>query len=75
MEASSSTTKIMNVPINPNIDKKRKSNVTSIYSKTLITRKIPVNIKYVGSNIKQTLENIISSEIEGNVLLKGLLNH
>ena len=72
MEASSSTG-IMNVPINPNTDKKHRSNVVGIYSKSLVTRKVPVNIKYVGSNIKQTLENIISSEIEGKCIVEGFV--
>lgn len=72
MEALS-TTEIMNMPINPNKDKKRKTIEIGIYSKTLITRKIPVNIKYVGSNIKQTLENIISSEIEGRCIVEGFV--
>ena len=72
MEASSST-RIMNVPINPDTDKKHRSNVVGIYSKSLVTRKVPVNIKYVGSNIKQTLENIISSEIEGKCIVEGFV--
>lgn len=72
MEASSSTG-IMNVPINPNTDKKHRSNVVGTYSKSLVTRKVPVNIKYVGSNIKQTLENIISSEIEGKCIVEGFV--
>lgn len=72
MEASSST-EIMNVPINLKTDKKHRSNVVGIYSKSLVTRKVPVNIKYVGSNIKQTLENIISSEIEGKCIVEGFV--
>lgn len=69
MEASTST-KITNMPIT---NKNRKSNVIGIYSKMLITRKVPVNIRYIGSNIKQTLENIISSEIEEKCIVEGFV--
>lgn len=42
-----------------------------IYSNVLITRKIPVNIINVGSNIKQTLEKVISLQIEGKCIVEG----
>lgn len=74
MEALASTENMnLPVPINPNVNKKLRENVTGIYSKILITRRIPVNIKYVGSNIKQTLENIISTEIEGKCIVEGFV--
>lgn len=42
-----------------------------VYSNVLITRKIPVNIINVGSNIKQTLEKVISLQIEGKCIVEG----
>ena len=45
--------------------KSRKPAVLGIYSKMLITRRIPLNIINIGANIKQTLEKVIASEIEG----------
>ena len=42
-----------------------------IYSTTLITRRIPVSIVNVGSNIKQTLEKVISLQIEGKCIVDG----
>ena len=44
-----------------------------IYSKILITRKVPLNIIHIGSNIKQTLEKVISSEIEGKCIVEGYI--
>jgi DNA-directed RNA polymerase subunit E'/Rpb7 len=51
----------------------RKTDIVSIYSKVIITRKIHVNIKYVGENIKQTLEKIITSDIEGKCIVEGFI--
>lgn len=65
MEATSSEIKL-NKPI-------RVPNVVSLYSRMLITRKIPINIRYVGSNIKETLEKIISNEIEGKCIVEGFV--
>ena len=44
-----------------------------IYSKMLISRKIPLNIVNIGSNIKQTLEKVIMSEIEGKCIVEGYI--
>ena len=42
-----------------------------IYSAVLITRSIPVNIINIGNNIKQTLEKVIATQIEGKCIVDG----
>ena len=44
-----------------------------IYSKILITKSIPVNIKHIGLNIKELLQKKISSEIEGKCAVEGYI--
>ena len=53
--------------------KYKKPTDISIYTTTLITRKIPINIIHVGKNIKQTLERIIASQIEGKCVVEGFI--
>ena len=53
--------------------KYKKSTDISIYTPTLITRKIPISIIHVGKNIKQTLEKIIASQIEGKCVVEGFI--
>ena len=53
--------------------KPTKPQSVGIYSKILITRKVPLNIIHVGSNIKQTLEKVIASEIEGKCIVEGYI--
>jgi len=53
--------------------KRRRNRSQGIYSKVLITRIISLNIIYIGSNIKQTLEKIISSSIEGKCVVEGFV--
>jgi DNA-directed RNA polymerase subunit E'/Rpb7 len=53
--------------------KYKKSTDISIYTPTLITRKIPISIIHVGKNIKQTLERIIASQIEGKCVVEGFI--
>jgi DNA-directed RNA polymerase subunit E'/Rpb7 len=53
--------------------KYKKSADISIYTPTLITRKIPISIIHVGKNIKQTLEKIIASQIEGKCVVEGFI--
>ena len=53
--------------------KYKKSTDISIYTPTLITRKIPIGIIHVGKNIKQTLERIIASQIEGKCVVEGFI--
>lgn len=45
----------------------------NIYTTTLITRKIPISIIHIGKNIKQTLEKIIASQIEGKCVVEGYI--
>lgn len=53
--------------------KYKKSTDISIYTTSLITRKIPIGIIHVGKNIKQTLEKIIASQIEGKCVVEGFI--
>ena len=53
--------------------KYKKSTDISVYTPTLITRKIPIGIIHVGKNIKQTLEKIIASQIEGKCIVEGFI--
>ena len=53
--------------------KYKKATDISIYTLTLITRKIPISILHVGKNIKQTLEKIIASQIEGKCVVEGFI--
>ncbi len=45
----------------------------SLYNKILISKSIPVHISHVGNNIKETLEKIISLEIEGKCIVEGYI--
>jgi len=45
----------------------------SLYVKNISTKKISVPIKCVGANIKSTLENILSSNIEGKCSIEGYI--
>jgi len=53
--------------------KRRKNRSLGIYSKVLISRNISINIVYIGSNIKQVLEKIISSSVEGKCIVEGFV--
>tara|TARA_B100000902_G_C27288525_1_gene905781 strand:- start:1313 stop:1909 length:597 start_codon:yes stop_codon:yes gene_type:complete len=55
------------------IYKKKSNNTAGIYSNMLITRKVPVSINNVGFGIKETLEKIISSTIEGKCIVEGFI--
>ena len=48
-----------------------KENNIPLFSNALITKKIHVNIQNIGSNIKQTLERMIATEIEGKCIVEG----
>jgi len=43
----------------------------SLYVKNILTKKISIPIKCVGTNIKSTLENILRSNIEGKCSIEG----
>lgn len=45
----------------------------SLYNKILISKSVQVHISNVGNNIKETLEKIISSEIEGKCIVEGYI--
>jgi len=53
--------------------KPNKRRATGIYSSMLITRKIVLSIINVGSNIKQTLENVIAKQVEGRCVVEGFV--
>jgi len=42
-----------------------------IYSKSLFSREVCVSITNIGKNMKETLERIIASEIEGKCIIQG----
>jgi DNA-directed RNA polymerase subunit E'/Rpb7 len=44
-----------------------------LFTPALITKKIHVSIQNIGSNIKQTLERTIASEIEGKCIVEGFV--
>jgi len=50
---------------------KRKKQTVDIFHNTMITKKISVPIHNVGKNIRETLETIISTEIEGKCIAEG----
>jgi len=44
-----------------------------LYNTILINKKIHVGINHVGNSIKETLEKVISSEIEGKCIVEGYI--
>lgn len=52
-------------------NKKRGQPLSSVYSRCLITRSIVLPITAIGKNIKETIENSISSQFEGKCLVEG----
>ena len=49
-----------------------KANKT-IYSKMMITRKIPLNIINIGGDILRTIHKIVSQELEGKCVIEGYI--
>jgi DNA-directed RNA polymerase subunit E'/Rpb7 len=45
----------------------------SIYSRSLITRRISVPIVNIGKNIQQTIEKLIANQIEGKCIVEGYI--
>lgn len=45
----------------------------ALFTNALITKKIHVNIQNIGNNIKQTLEKMIASDIEGKCIVEGFV--
>jgi len=58
-------------PANVVMRNKQKTNDVGIYTECLITRKVPINIIYVGNNLKQTIEKEIASKVEGRCIVEG----
>jgi len=44
-----------------------------IYANSLITRKISINIIYVGNRLQETIEKEISSKVEGKCIVEGFV--
>ena len=53
--------------------RRRKPKPMGIYTGALITRRIALHIVHVGSNLRQTLERIIASEIESRCIVEGFV--
>ena len=47
----------------------------ALFSTALITKKIHVNIQNIGGNIKQTLEKMIATSIEGKCIVEGFVKN
>lgn len=47
--------------------------IDEIYTQALIKKKIPMEFKYVGSEIKQNLEKEIASQVEGKCIVEGFV--
>jgi DNA-directed RNA polymerase subunit E'/Rpb7 len=50
---------------------KSASEKSNLFSNALITKKVHVNIQNIGNNIKQTLEKMVATEIEGKCIVEG----
>lgn len=50
---------------------RKELNLSSVYSRCLITRTIVIPITAIGKNIKQTIENNIASNFEGKCIVEG----
>ena len=44
-----------------------------IYTSSLITRKISINIIYVGNRLQETIEKEVSSKVEGKCIVEGFV--
>ena len=53
--------------------REKKSSQTSIYNKILTTKTVHLDIKYIGTNLVQTLEKNIAEEVEGKCSVEGLI--
>ena len=51
------------------------SSISTLFTNALITKKIHVNIQNIGNNIKQTLERMIASDIEGKCIVEGFVKN
>lgn len=55
------------------INKNKEIKLTSIYSRSVITRTIVLPITAVGNNLKQTLEEYINFHFEGKCVVEGFI--
>lgn len=53
------------------ITSSRKTNIQNIYNNIIITQKIALNIKYIGNNLKQTLERILIAKNSNKCINEG----
>jgi len=53
--------------------KKKEVKVTTIYSRCLITRNVPLPMTCVGKNLKETIEKDIVSNFEGKCVVEGFV--
>ena len=44
-----------------------------VYMKTLITKQLTISSIYVNKNIKETLENVLKSTVEGKCIVEGYI--
>lgn len=58
---------------NKRSNKNKEIKLTSIYSRSIITRKITLPITAIGENLKQTLEEYIVFHFEGKCLVEGFI--
>lgn len=50
-----------------------KINNDNIYSSALITKKVELNINYIGDNIKEVLERKLANQLEGKCSIEGYI--
>ena len=51
--------------------KRRDAKIMTVYSRSLITRNVVLHITSIGKNIRETIQNVISSNYEGKCLVEG----
>lgn len=56
-----------------NKDIKKYKKELSIFMPSMITKRVSLPMSYIGSNIKPTLEKIISSQVEGKCIVEGYI--
>ena len=53
--------------------RRRKPKTIGIYTTALISRRVVLHITNVGSNLRQTLERVVASQIEGKCVVEGFV--
>ena len=61
-----------NMPIT-HVNKKRDMKITSIFHRSLLTKRICLPINCIGNNLKKNIEKYISSTFEGKCILEGYI--